>query len=319
MDTSDPFPIVAPIVVIIGPTAIGKTALSIKLAKAFDFEILSMDSMQVYRYMDIGTAKITEKEMEGIPHHLLDVVNPDELFSAGMYEQLALKAIKDIISRGKRVLITGGTGLYLSALLNGLMKQIPAFPEIRLEIEQEMERHGHNVLHEQLALIDETTANRVHMNDTHRLIRALEIFRGTGRSWSSFIEEHKLDSSVRFNNILKIGLTCDREELYCRINTRSRIMLDGGLQKEVTGLLEKGYDSDLKSMQSIGYSHMVKFIRNEWTELEMIEKLTRDTRRYAKRQYTWFNKIPNLCWFRKGQTHEIDNMIKCFINSAQSV
>jgi len=313
MNKNDPFPIFDPIVVLIGPTAIGKTALSIELAKEFDFEIISMDSMQVYRYMDIGTAKITHEEMKNIPHHLIDVVNPDEVFNAGLYEQMALKAIQEIIDRGKKVLITGGTGLYLSALLNGLARQIPTFPEIRAQIETEMEQYGHDVLHEQLTVIDEVTANRVHVNDTQRLIRALEIFRGTGRKWSSIIEEHQLDNRPRFKNVLKIGLTCEREKLYRQIEKRSKIMLGNGLHKEVTALLKKGYAPELKPMRSIGYLHMIKYIRNEWTESEMFEKLTRDTRRYAKRQYTWFNKVKDLLWFNREQSDEVNASVLEFL------
>ena len=315
MLNSDPFPILDPIVVLIGPTAIGKTVLSIQLAKEFGFEIVSMDSMQVYRYMNIGTAKITREEMENIPHHLIDVVNPDEPFSAGLYEQMALDTIQTILARGKKVLITGGTGLYLSALLNGLAKQIPTFPEIRAEIQLELEQYGHDVLHEQLALIDESTAKRIHTNDTHRLIRAIEIFRGTGKKWSRLLEEHQLENELRFKNVLEVGLTCEREKLYSQIEKRSRIMLENGLYEEVTGLLKKGYSSQLKSMQSIGYSHMIKFIRNEWKEEEMLEKLTRDTRRYAKRQYTWFNKMKGISWFGKDQLNGVNTKVDSFINN----
>jgi tRNA dimethylallyltransferase len=315
MFKNDSFPIPDPIVVLIGPTAIGKTALSIKLAKEFDFEIISMDSMQVYRYMNIGTAKITKGEMEHIPHYLIDVVNPDEPFSAGLYEQMALNAIQTILARGKKVLITGGTGLYLSALLNGLAKQIPTFPEIRAEIQLEIEKYGHNALHEQLALIDESTAKRIHANDTHRLTRAIEIFRGTGKKWSSLLEEHQLEDELRFENVLEVGLTCEREKLYNQIEKRSRLMLENGLHEEVTGLLKEGYSSQLKSMQSIGYSHMIKFIRDEWKEGEMLEKLTRDTRRYAKRQYTWFNKMKDLSWFNKDQLNEVTSKVDSFLNN----
>jgi len=315
MLNNDPFPILDPIVVLIGPTAIGKTVLSIQLAKEFDFEIVSMDSMQVYRYMNIGTAKITKEEMKNIPHHLIDVVNPDEPFSAGLYEQMALNAIQKIHARGKKVLITGGTGLYLSALLNGLAKQIPTFPEIRAEIQLEIEQYGHDVLHEQLALIDESTAKRIHENDTHRLVRAIEIFRGTGKKWSRLLEEHQLENELRFKNVLEVGLTCEREKLYSQIEKRSRLMLENGLYEEVTGLLKKGYSSQLKSMQSIGYSHMIKFIRNEWKEGEMLEKLTRDTRRYAKRQYTWFNKMKDMSWFGKDQLNGVSTKVDSFINN----
>ncbi len=319
MPQSDPFPINHPIVVLIGPTAIGKTALSIELAKEFGFEIISVDSMQVYRYMNIGTAKITEQEMEGVPHHLIDVVNPDETFNAGLFEQNALNAIQGIISRGKKVLLTGGTGLYLAALLNGLLKELPIFPEIRKEIETKLESEGAHVLHEQLCVVDRESADRIHRNDSHRLVRALEIFQGTGKQWSSFIEEHKLESKLRFRNVLVLGLRCERDKLYSRIEERSKIMLGNGLREEVTGLLKMGYHPDLKSMQSIGYSHMVKCIRGEWSEGEMFEKLTRDTRRYAKRQFTWFNKINDIIWVEKKDFSNVSPMIFKFLNNDNTI
>jgi tRNA dimethylallyltransferase len=313
MTTSDGFPINSPIVVLIGPTAIGKTSLSIELAKKFDFEIISVDSMQVYRYMDIGTAKITEEEMEGVPHHLINVVNPDETFNAGLFEKIALRAINDIVSRGNNVLLTGGTGLYLSALLNGLLENIPVFPDIRKEIECELKTKGSYVLHEQLSTIDRISAERIHPNDSQRLVRALEIFKGTNRTWSSFIEEHRLEKKLRFTNILTIGLRCERSVLYGHIDKRSKIMLQNGLQDEVTGLLELGYSAELKSMQAIGYSHMLKFIQGEWTKTELLEKLTRDTRRYAKRQFTWFNKINEIDWVEKENFNCVHEKVSRFV------
>ncbi len=315
MSNNNLFPIVQPIVVLIGPTAIGKTALSIELAERFDFEIISVDSMQVYRYMDIGTAKITKAEMKGIPHHLIDVVNPDESFDAVLYEELALTAIQDIIARGKKVLLTGGTGLYLRALLNGLSNQLPAFPEIRKEIEGQLAADGRDVLHEYLSSIDRISAKRIHKNDTHRLVRAIEIYKGTGKQWSALIEEHKAEMDLRFSNILTIGLTCEREKLYERIGKRSNIMLESGFQKEVEGLLNDGYSPGLKSMQSIGYSHIIKFLTMEWSKHEMLEHLSRDTRRYAKRQFTWFNKIKDLLWVDTNEIQRVTNQVGVFINS----
>jgi len=311
------FPTQFPIVALIGPTAIGKTALSIELAKEFDFEIISVDSMQVYRYMDIGTAKISREEMDGIPHHLIDVVDPDEPFSAGHFENQAIEAIKNIIGRGKNVLLTGGTGLYLSALLNGLSENLPSYPEIKREIESDLSQNGANVLHQQLALVDRISAKRIHMNDSHRLVRALEIFRGTGKTWSSYIEEHQRQKQLRFKNTLLLGLTCQRSRLYERIAQRSTIMLNNGLRDEVEGLLDKGYGSDLRSMNSIGYSHMVKLLQKEWSEGEMLEKLTRDTRRYAKRQYTWFNKISDLKWLDQSETGEAKTLVETLLSTSK--
>ena len=312
---TDPFPITQPIVVLIGPTAIGKTALSIEIAREFNFEIISVDSMQVYRYMDIGTAKITQSEMQGVPHHLIDVVDPDEAFDASLFEKLAVRATGDILARGKNVLLTGGTGLYLRALVNGMSQQLPTFPEIRKEIQEQLEKDGCDLLHEQLSVIDRISAKRIHKNDSHRLVRAIEIFRGTGKPWSVLIEEHRAEDSKRFPNVLTLGLTCERSRLYERIGERSEIMLNSGLQNEVEGLLEKGYGPELKSMQSIGYAHMVKYIEDKWDWGSMVEHLARDTRRYAKRQYTWFNKIKDIVWVEKGRYQEVKPMVRTFLRT----
>jgi len=313
MSNAFKFPFREPIVVLIGPTAVGKTALSIDIAREFGFEIISVDSMQVYRYMDIGTAKITREEMKGVKHHLIDVVDPDEPFDAGIYEARALDAIRDIYTKKKKILVTGGTGLYLSALMNGLAPKLPTFPGIRKELAVELNTMGHDVLHEQLSLVDRTSAKRIHKNDSHRLVRALEIFRGTGKKWSALIEEHKRHDTKRFPKTLIIGLTRDRARLYERIDQRSRIMLENGFEDEVRGLLNRGYREDCKSMQSIGYSHMTKFIKGDLSRNEMIEQLTRDTRRYAKRQYTWFNKIKEVQWLETSDSGIAKAMIRDFL------
>jgi len=310
------FPIKSPLVALIGPTAIGKTALSIELAKQFDFEIISVDSMQVYKYMDIGTAKITKEEMQGIPHHLIDVVDPDQDFDAVSFENLALKAIQDITAREKRVLLTGGTGLYLKSLVEGLSQQLPTFPEIRADIQNQLEREGREKLHEQLSAIDRVSAERIHKNDTHRLVRALEIHAGTGKTWSQLLADHKQSRQVRFPNFLTVGLTCERQHLYKRIALRSEIMLDGGFEQEVSTLLDQGYTLEQKSMRSIGYSHMVKYLLGRWTQGKMTELLTRDTRRYAKRQFTWFNKIDNIHWVDKNKSSSVPKFIDAFIRDA---
>ncbi|RUM45759.1 MAG: tRNA (adenosine(37)-N6)-dimethylallyltransferase MiaA [Desulfocapsa sp.] len=309
------FPSNIPILTLIGPTAIGKTELSIKLAKKFDMEIISVDSMQVYRHMDIGTAKISREEMAGIPHHLIDVVSPDQNFDAVTFEQQALDAIRDISARGRRVLLTGGTGLYLKSLLEGLSHKIPKFPEIRKEIQKKLATSGRHVLHDELMLIDCDSAKRIHVNDTHRLVRALEIYKGTGKAWSQFLEEHKQSRELRFTKILTIGLTCDRQLLYERIELRSNIMMANGFEQEVKDLLKRGYGVQHKSMRSIGYSHMTKYLAGEWDTKEMLTKLTRDTRRYAKRQYTWFGKIKDIEWVEKTDVARIPGMVDAFFHT----
>ncbi len=313
------FPCKEPLVALIGPTAIGKTALSIELAKEFDFEIISVDSMQVYKYMDIGTAKVTSEEMQGIRHHLIDVVTPDQDFDASNFEQNALVAVQDIQGRGKRVLLTGGTGLYLRSLLEGLSRQLPTFPEIRAEIQLELEREGRDKLHEQLLLIDRTSGERIHMNDTQRLVRAIEVFRGTGKKWSEHIAEHQASKQLRFENTLCIGLTCERKQLYKRIGLRSEIMLDAGFKEEVKALVKRGYGEQHKSMRSIGYNHMLKLLNGEWDYETMLEKLTRDTRRYAKRQYTWFNKIEDINWFEKTESNRVGDAVGEYLNNVTSM
>ncbi len=314
MNHSETFPVTEPVVVLIGPTAIGKTALSIGLAQKFNFEIVSIDSMQVYRHMNIGTAKISEEEKQGVPHHMIDVADPDEDFNTGTFERLALQSIADILNRKKRVLLTGGTGMYLRSVLSGLSRELPGFPEIREELQRYLLEHGNDALHEVLSKYDCISAKRLHPNDTQRVVRALEIFRGTGKTWASHIEDHKTAATDRFKKVLKIGLTCERRNLYEQIKKRTHIMLDNGLEEEVRGLLAAGFSPRLKSMQSIGYRHMLNFIQGEWSRDEMIENLVRDTRRYAKRQYTWFNKETDLLWLEKKEQKNAYGLIASFLN-----
>ena len=315
---SSHFPITQPVVALMGPTAIGKTDLSIKLAKEFNLEIVSVDSMQVYRQMDIGTAKITADEMQGVKHYLIDIVDPDAHFDAVMFEKLALKAIHTIHQRGKGALLTGGTGLYLKALVEGLSQELPTFPEIREKIHEELREKGANALHEELSAIDCSSAKRIHINDTHRLIRGLEIFRGTGKTWSAHLADHqqRKKDSPRFATLLTLGLTCERSLLYKRIELRTEVMLDQGFEEEVGRLLRQGYNQDCKSMRSIGYSHMYKYLNDHYGFSRMKELLTRDTRRYAKRQYTWFSRIDDLTWVERTDRDKVFSLVSNFIQSS---
>lgn len=296
-----------PVLFLVGPTAIGKTALSIDIAREYNCEIISMDSMQVYKKMDVGTAKITAEEQGGIPHHLLDVVSPDEHYDAAMYCNDALAAIEKIHGLGKIPLITGGTGLYLQSLSNGFFDGPPGDQRVRSELEAELAEQGSERMHQKLMDIDVVSANRIHPNDNNRVIRALEVYRLTGVSLSDHISNQ--EKVQRFTNCLKIGLTAPREKLYQRINLRTDIMLEQGLEQEVRTLLELGYSRDLKSMGSIGYKHMGNYIAGEWDYEEMKTLLARDTRRYAKRQYTWFNKDKEINWFdvkkEQGKIHDL--------------
>lgn len=288
----------APVLAIIGPTAIGKTALSLELSHAFNCEVISVDSMQVYKHMDIGTAKIKRDEMESIPHHLIDVVSPNEEYDAARFVQDASSAIREITGKGKLPLLAGGTGLYLKALTEGLFEGFPENTDVRNILKERLAREGSSKLHEDLTVCDRISAERIHPNDSNRIIRGLEIFIASGIPWSEHLRlQRHQGPNESLENILQIGLTCNRQMLYDRINLRSRIMIEQGLEGEVLGLFEMGYGENLHSMNSIGYKHMINYINNIWAFEEMIELLQRDTRRYAKRQYTWFNKIRGIEWF----------------------
>ena len=304
------FPISEPVLVIVGPTAIGKTALSLELARVFNCEIVNMDSMQVYRYMDIGTAKATKEERNIVHHHLIDIADPDQEYDAERFVSDSCRAIHDIHARKKIPLLAGGTGLYLRALTEGLFAGGKQYPEIRARLKDRLAKEGSSILHEELMLCDCISGIKIHKNDTHRLIRALEIYYGSGIPWSKhLLLQKKENSNPRFTNIMQIGLTCERKLLYERINKRCSTMFQKGLEQEVRGLLEAGYNAELKSMMSIGYRHMVNYIKGSWKKPEMEELLARDTRRYAKRQFTWFYNTGNIIWFNVAEPAKIMNSI----------
>jgi tRNA dimethylallyltransferase len=302
-----------PVLVLVGPTAIGKTELSLRLAERFGCEVVSVDSMQVYEYMDIGTAKVSLAERARIPHHLIDVVEPDEEYDAASFVRDALQAIEHIHGRGRVPLLTGGTGLYLRALIDGLSSGIRQFPEIREQLQQRLALVGPHVLHEELVKCDRISAERINANDTHRLLRALEIYQATGSPWSEHILEHQKQKTARFSNILQVGLTCERDQLYRRIDLRTRLMLKSGLEQEVQGLIARGYSPQLKSMQAIGYRHMNNYLQGIWDMEETERLLARDTRRYAKRQYTWFTAIADLERFEVQDQKKIIERIEEWI------
>ena len=304
-----------PVVVLIGPTAIGKTALSLELAERFAGEIVSADSMQVYRYMDIGTAKASAAERARFRHHCIDIVNPDEQYDAARFANDARAAITAIHSRGKLPIVTGGTGLYLRALIEGIFECLPADHAVRLALQQKLAETGPDGMHAELAACDPVSAARIHANDHQRIIRALEIFHVTGKPWSYHLEQqrrNRQDDEQRV--ILQLGISCERHELYHRINQRCRRMIEDGLEEEVAGLLARGYRKDLPSMRAIGYRHMVQYLEQAWSLEEMSEKLARDTRRYAKRQYTWFNANPSIAWFSQTESQKIAKTLNSWLN-----
>lgn len=301
------FPFNKPIFILAGPTAVGKTALSIRIAKEFNCEIISVDSMQIYKRMNIGTAKVTKEEMEGIPHHLIDIIEPDEDYDASCFLRDAQQAIVNITQKGKIPLLTGGTGLYYKSLLEGLAQNIPAFPEIRKQLTKEyIDENRGGELHKFVASVDPRSANRLHKNDTSRLLRAAEIYLGTGTPWSQWIDKHQLEKEKpRFTDVKAVCLNSEREELYQRINMRCEIMINAGLGDEVKNLLSMGFSPELKSMSSIGYKHMVQYLLKEIDKNIMLETMSRDTRRYAKRQFTWFKKMKEMVWIDVNKEESI--------------
>ncbi|MFA7384115.1 MAG: tRNA (adenosine(37)-N6)-dimethylallyltransferase MiaA [Desulfurivibrionaceae bacterium] len=304
-------PLTEPVLVLIGPTAVGKTALSLALAERFSCEIVGLDSVQIYRHMDIGTAKATAEERALVPHHLLDVVDPDEEYHVARYVADASEACRQIIARGKRPLLVGGTGLYLKGLLEGLF-EIPTVPEtVRDCLRQRLAEEGRPVLFAELKQCDPESARRIHANDTHRLLRALEIFQATGLCWSEHLRAQQIRPAL--GKVLQLGLHFEREALYERINLRVEQMVAEGLLGEVEKLLALGYDPGLKAMQSIGYRHMLQFLQGHWAWDETLFLLARDTRRYAKRQMTWFGGDPNIRWFAPSDSATIFACVEGFL------
>ncbi len=283
-----------PIIILTGPTAVGKTNLSIELAKNLDAEIISADSMQIYKYMDVGSAKVTEEEMQGIKHYLVDEVTPDYAFSVSEFQQRADNYINEIRNKDKNVLVTGGTGLYLNSLIYDMdFAKSDANSELREQLRIELEENGIDYMHNKLKSLDEEAANRIHKNNTKRVIRALEVCL-SGEKMNDFSKDLKFNE--KYNPII-IVLNREREHLYERINKRVDIMMDNGLIDEVKNLIKMGYTKEMISMQGIGYKEIIKYLDEEYTLDEVIEIIKRDSRRYAMRQLTWFRRYDNAKWF----------------------
>jgi tRNA dimethylallyltransferase len=285
-----------PLVALIGPTAVGKTALSLRLAKEICAEIISVDSVQVFRGLDIGTAKPSLEEQKQVPHHLIDVADPDEPFDVADFVHKALGIIRSIRARGKVPLLVGGSGLYLRSLLEGLVPCPGYNPMVRGMLHRISANQGKRALHDLLAGADPEAASRLHPNDIFRIIRALEVYHQTGEPMSIWHRRHKSISGQRLP-CTKIGLVRPRKELYERIDLRVDAMLDAGFLEEVKFLLNKGYSHRLKPLQSLGYRHIIPFLKGEVSLDEAVSQLRRDTRRYAKRQLTWFRADPEIRWY----------------------
>lgn len=305
-----------PLIILTGPTAVGKTDLSIKLSKSLNAEIISADSMQIYKYMDIGSAKVTKEEMNGVVHYMIDEVTPDVPFSVSEFQVRSEKYIEEINKKGKNVLITGGTGLYLNSLIYNMdFAKSNANNEIREKLEQELKENGIDYMHEKLRILDEEAANRIHKNNTKRVIRAIEVCM-SGQKMNDFSKD------LRYNEKYKpiiIVLNRDREVLYQRINKRVDIMLENGLLDEVKKLLEMGYTKDMISMQGIGYKEMIKYLDGEYTYDEAVEIIKRDSRRYAKRQLTWFKRYQDAKWFDLDKYQDVEILKEDIINHIEKL
>jgi tRNA dimethylallyltransferase len=281
---------------IIGPTAVGKTELSLDLAEFLDGEIVSVDSRQVYRHLDIGTAKVTPAERERIPHHLIDVAEPTERFSASRFVELATASIEGILSRGKSVLLVGGTPFYFRALLSGtLTEDLASDPALRAELENSLKREGKEEMHRRLQKVDEETALRIHPNDAVRIVRALEIYKLTGRAPSEVFRSRKTRAFPA--DVLYIGLNRTREEVRERIAARARRQFEEGFPEEVASLIERGIDERYPSMQGLGYRELVAFHRGRISLDEAMNGYIRATCAFARRQMTWFSKFEPAVWY----------------------
>ena len=300
------------IVIVLGPTAVGKTELALAVAQRVNAEIVNADSQQVYRYLDIGTGKPSKPERERVRHHLIDVVNPDEDFNAARYRQLAAASIDEIHKRGAKVLVSGGTGLYLKALTGGLFSGPSQDTELRANLEREIAQIGLAALYDRLIAIDPGANTKIHPNDRQRIIRALEVYQSTGRPLSEWQNEHRFQEEAF--QVLKIGLERARAELYDLINRRSESMIRAGLLDEVRGLMERGYELDLKPLRSVGYRQMGEVIEGIKGLPEAMAEMKQETRRLAKRQLTWFRSDPEIRWFHpEKQEREIGELVQAFL------
>lgn len=305
-----------PIIVLTGPTAVGKTDISIRLAKETGGEIISADSMQVYRHMDIGTAKVRPYEMQGIPHYMIDEWEPDEEFNVFIFQKKVKEYIRDIHARGKIPILAGGTGFYIQAVLYDI-----AFTEnqkdslYRQKLQEEAQEKGAHALHDKLRRVDPESAEVIHENNIKRVIRALEYYQFTGEKFS----EHNARERKRISpyNFLYVVLTMNREKLYQRIDQRVDRMMEQGLADEVGRLLDKGYKRDLVSMQGLGYKEIAAALEHECTMEEAVYRLKRDTRHFAKRQMTWFRREREVVMLDRGNDTGADELVQRIVQLAK--
>lgn len=302
-----------PLVIINSATATGKTELAVSLALEFGGEIISADSMQVYRYLNIGTAKPTQEERKGIPHHLIDVVNPDEEFNAALFAEKARMIIAESTERGKPVFVVGGTGLYIRALLRGIIDTPDVDENIRNHYRDLRDTHGKHYLYDLLRQRDAAAAEQIKPNDSVRVIRALEVLEQTGESITVKQKKHSFADNPF--TTCKIGIQIDRKALKQRIETRTDKMIATGLLDEVEQIMAMGYRGNLKSMQSLGYRQVIGFLNKQYGWEETIDLIKRDTWHYARRQMTWFKPDREIVWFPPAALNEIKNHVMKFFQS----
>lgn len=303
------------IIAVAGPTAVGKTAFAIKLAKAFDGEIVSCDSMQLYKFMDIGSAKPTKEEMEQAAHHLVDIIDPREAFSVARYQKLAKAAIRDIFSRGKVPIISGGTGLYLNSLLYEMdFSSSPADTDYRDSLMETAKKQGSQVLHDMLGSLDPEAASMIHPNNTKKIVRALERIRDGEGQIRPFRDIHL--ETKDYDTVL-IGLTRNRAELYERINKRVDALVEKGLFEEVARLEGMGLTIDDISMKGIGYKEVMQYFSGLYTREEAIDIIKKNTRHYAKKQLTWFRRYDKMSWYNISDFDDEDHAAEVIISWIQ--
>ena len=313
-------PALQPLVVLVGPTAIGKSRIAIEVAQALGTEILTADSTQVYRGMNIGTDTPSEEDRRRVPHRLIDLVEPDEPFNAGEFRRQALREISRLYEKGLLPLVVGGTGLYVRALLNGLWTGPPSDRTLRRKLEEEVRARGGESMYQELGRVDPVTASRLHPRDTVKVLRALEVYRQTGVPLSKAHEAHR-ERATPFRALV-LGLTMERAVLHQRIDQRVDVELAKGLIDETRTLLTKGYSRDLVSMKSLGYRQMAGYLEGEYSFDEAVRRLKRDTRHFAKRQMTWFRKEPGLTWVEvqpeesvRSVSQRVVALIERFVNT----
>ena len=301
-----------PLIVLTGPTAVGKTSLSIALAKAVNGEIISADSMQVYRGMDIGSAKIRQEEMQGVPHYLVDVLEPQEEFHIVKFKEMAQNAMEQIYAKQKIPILVGGTGFYIQAVTRDIdFTEATQDDSIRRELEQTAQEQGAEALHEMLCRVDPASADAIHANNVKRVIRALEFYRQNGTPISAHNQEQKVHESPY--NLGYFVLNAPRELLYRRIDARVDQMMEDGLLDEVRRLKAEGCHRGMVSMQGLGYKEMLAYLEGEYPLEEAIRILKRDTRHFAKRQLTWFRREPEVTWVDKDRFDYDDSRILDYI------